>query len=294
MTRSVSGPKINVKLSGTYQNALNDAAIVSITQPTLNYTKTLTNGVSASQINRIWESRNRVLANATQEIIDLFHFTGVDIGAGDGKDALGLDLEIEEIVAIAIVNENLVTDSGQLEILPSNSRGWQGIGTHTVATGGALHGQGCLFKSDVSEAGFDIEGINSRITLRASGGSVTYSIYVMGRSDDEESSSSSSSTSSMSTSSTSGSSSSSSSVSSISTSSESSSSSSISTSSISTSSASTSISSLSSKSSKSSSSSSLSGSSLSSSSTSSKSSASSLSASSNSSSSQSESSSSIS
>lgn len=295
MTRNLSGPKLNVKLSGTYQNTLTDLAVVSITQPTLNYSKTLTGGVSANQANRVWESKNRTLADTYQEIIDLYDFTGVDIGAGAGKDALGLDIIMEEVIAIAIVNENLVTEDGQLEIFPSASNGWQAIGSHTVANGGALLGQGCLFKSNVAENGFNVEkDEGSRITLRASGGSVTYSIYILGRSDDEESSSSSSSTSSMSTSSTSGSSSSSSSRSSISTSSTSSSSTSISTSSISTSSISTSSSSTSSVSSKSSSSSCVSVSSLSSSSTSSQSSMSQSSVSSNSSSSQSESSSSIS
>lgn len=284
MTRSLSGPKISAKMSSTYQNTLTDLSVVSITQPSFNYAKTLTSGVEENQANRTWQSVNRVLENMYQEIFDLYDMSGIDIGAGVGMDALGQAVVFEEIVAIAIVNENAIGAAGELEIFPSTSNGWKPIGNHTVATGGALSGQGCLFKANVAAGGFDVEqAAGSRITIRANGGSVTYSIYIIARHDDEASSSSSSTSSSMSTSSTSASSGSSSSLSS---SSMSASSSSVSTSSMSTSSISISSISTSSSSTSSLSASSLSSSSLSSSSTSS--------TSSNSSSSQSESSSSVS
>jgi hypothetical protein len=166
-------------------------------------------------------------------------------------------MDLEEIVLIAIVNENAVTAAGQLEVKPADSEGWDPIGIHTVALGGALRGQGSLVKVQLAESGFDITPANNhRITLKANGGAVNYSVYIIGRHDDGESSSSSSSLSSLSSSSSS--SSSSISTSSISTSSASSSSQSTSSSSISTSSESSSSSSMSSSSSQSESSSSLS------------------------------------
>jgi hypothetical protein len=182
-------------MSATLTNTVTDSSTTSVSHPALNFTKSLTNGIAASQANRSWQSKNRTIASGAQEIIDLA--SGMpDIGCGVGKDAVGQTLTLEEIVAIAIVNENAVTSSGVLTIEPSASEGWEAIGEHTVANAGALRGQGVLFKCQIADPGFALEGNKHRITLKASGDSVTYSIYVLGRDDTDESSSSSLSSSS--------------------------------------------------------------------------------------------------
>jgi hypothetical protein len=269
-TRSLSGTKITTKISGTLNNLVDSSVSSQINVPNLNFSLSLANGVSANQANRSWQSINRTLAEGVQETLDLYDMAGLDIGAGEGKDGLGQDVVFEEIVVIHIFNENVVTAAGQLEVVPASSEGWTPIGSHTVASGGALKGQSWLTKGCPAEDAFDInEASSHRITFRAVGGSVTYSIYLLARHDDDESSSSSStsssssSVSSVSSTSSSSSSSSSSSVSSLSASSSSistssSSSSSESSSSISTSSSSSSTSSSSSSSTSSESSSSLS------------------------------------
>jgi len=194
MAESMSNPKINIKVTGTLTNTLDDGTGGSISQPTCSISPTLDNGISAGQCNRAWQRKDTVIAKDAQETIDLYDFVGVDIGAGAGRDGLGLPLTFEEIVTIVIANENAVTAAGILEILPANSQGWTPIGTHTTATGGALRGQGALIKYQTAEAGFDItDGANHRITLRAINGPVTVSIYILARHDDNESSSSSSS-----------------------------------------------------------------------------------------------------
>jgi len=224
MGRSISGSKLTLKMVGTLRNTLTDASMPSVASPDLSYAKTLASGIGVDQANRSWMSENRTLENTHQDTFDLYDMSGVDIGAGAGLDALGQDIVFQEIVAIAIVNENAVTAAGQLEVFPSSSEGWDPIGSHTVANGGALRGGGVLFMAQPATDGFDVDPDSShRITCRASGGSVTYSIYIFARDDDAESTSSSSSSvssSSVSSSSTS-SSSSSQSTSSISTSSSS-------------------------------------------------------------------------
>ena len=255
MPRSLNSPRLSAKVTGTLVNTMTDGSSASAAHPNLSYTKTLTSGVDANQANRAWQLKNNVIASGAQETINIYNFLGYDIGSGEGRDGVGQLITLEEIVMIAIVNENAVDAAGLLEIIPAYSHGWAPIGSHTEATGGALRGQGMLMKVQPGEAGFDVEdNVTDRITLRAVDGAVTYSMYIFGRSDDEASSSSSSSLSSSSKSSSSASSVSSS----ISTSSVSTSSSSISTSSISTSESSQSPSSVSSSSSSSESSSSLS------------------------------------
>ncbi|MCK9570112.1 hypothetical protein M0R72_14305 [Candidatus Pacearchaeota archaeon] len=249
-TRSLSNPKLNLKLSANVVNTLADGTTVTAPQPYLTYAPALANGIVAGQANRGWQQVEATILSGEQVVIDLFDFQGLDIGAGVGNDALGQAMAIQEIVVIIIINKNEAGEAGLLEVLPATGEGWTPIGTHTVAVGGALGAQGMVMKMQVAEAGFDVVDNSHRITLRASGGDVIYSIYVLGRDDDEESSVSSSSVSSNSSSSSASStSSSSSSSSSVSTSSISTSSSSVSTSSISTSTSSSSSSSASSSSS---------------------------------------------
>ena len=218
-TRSMGSLKLQVKITGTVTNTLDDGTIASSAQPNLTYAPTLADGVSADQANRGWHVLSRSLGNNDQDILDLY--STWDLGAGTGLDGVGQQLVLEEIVAIAIVNNNDVDADGQLEIYPSASEGWAPIGSHTQANGGALRGQGMLLKSQPAEAAFDVGDVTHRITFHAYGGDVEYSIYILGRHDDNESSSSSlssSSSSSVSSSSSSTSSISSQSTSSISTS----------------------------------------------------------------------------
>lgn len=207
MGLTLTGIRIEAKLTASYINTLDDGSSTSISHPNGNYKPTMANGLNANQANRGWQSKNRDLPNASNETLDIYDLVSVDIGAGTGKDGLGQSITFEEIVGIMIVNENAVSASGQLEIEAGNVNGWDAIGEHTVTNGGALKGQGCLFKSQVAEAGLDITDASAHtLKFTASGGDVTYSIYILARHDDNESSSSSSSSSSQSSSSSSSSS----------------------------------------------------------------------------------------
>lgn len=224
-TRSIVSPKIALNFSANIRNTLTDATYAQLTQPNLNYTQTITDGIGASQADRGWQSVGRTLQNGASEVIDLFDFAGTDIGAGAGLDALGQTLNIQKLVGIAIVNNNAITSNAVLHVEPDPTAGFTALGSHNSANGGGLAPQGLIFKCQPHGNGLDItDGSNHRLRMTAVEGSLTYSIYLLGRSDDEESSSSSLSSSSLSSISTS-SSSQSMSESSISTSSNSSSSS---------------------------------------------------------------------
>lgn len=200
-TRSITSTQFRCTLAGNLVNTLEDSTQVTCGL-TANVARTLTNGVSTGQANRGWVWQSKSLNSGVDQVIDLFDFVGMDVGAGSGMDALGQAMSpIEEIVVIMIVNENASGTSGSLEIQPDSSNGWTPIGTHTVANGGALRAQGILVKVQTHENGFDVTDASShRLKLTATGGTVTYSVWILGRHDDEESSSSSSSSSSVSSS----------------------------------------------------------------------------------------------
>lgn len=223
--RTLTGIILQVDLSATVQNTLEDAKITNVKHPSLSYRPTLSSGVNDNQANRGWQSESRSLGSGATETLDMYDVAGIDIGAGAGLDGVGQAVTYEEIVAIAILNENAIAAAGQLEIEPGAANGWTALGSHTAATGGALRGQGLFLKAQPAEAGLDVtDASNHTLKFTANGAALTYSIYILARHDDDESSSSSSSSSTSSQSSSSSSSSSS-------TSSQSSSSSSFSTSS---------------------------------------------------------------
>jgi len=234
-TRSLTTPKIQLTVSATVKNLLGDSTAVTAVQGGQILNLALTSGVNASEANRMWVEKSITISSGGTLDVDLRDMAARDIGAGAGLDALGQDMDIEEIVALVI---HQTAGPGRLEITPSsptNPIPW--LVAQTVANGGALNSGGVRMWVETDTDALDIEATSKNVRFGANGGDVTLSIYLMGRNDDEESSSSSSESSSGSSSSSSPSSSS---VSSSSASSESSSvstsSSSVSTSSVSSSS----------------------------------------------------------
>ena len=201
--RSISSVTFKATLSGNVVNTMVDGATVAVAPITATITQSFTSGVSSGKANRGWLKKTATLADGADLTIDLYDFAGQDIGAGYGQDPVGQDMEpVEEIVVFILKNENSLTAAGQLEVNPEGALTWTAIGAHTVANGGALGGGGCLIKMDPGEDAFDvINASKQEIRLRAVGGDVTYSLWILARHDDDESSSSSSTSSSESTSS---------------------------------------------------------------------------------------------
>lgn len=189
--RSAEG-RVSLSLSATARNVLLDGQAATVPFAIQRNTS-LTNGLGDNQITRVWSDENRELASAANETIDLYDFTGQDIGAGAGRDGLGQELIMEQIVLIYI---EVVSGSGKLAInspAPSNPVAWVPTFSGDSALGA---GSEVMFFHPLANA-FPVEdGTAHQITFAASGGDVVYSLYIMGRHDTNESSSSSSASSS--------------------------------------------------------------------------------------------------
>lgn len=172
--RTLTSPKVTMKMDATIQNLMDDGT-ASVGVLNGNITDVLTTGADVDQANRGWQYRGKTLASGASITIDLFDITTLDIGAGAGLDAVGQSISpFEEIVAILIVNDNLSTVAGQLEVIPASSQGWTPIGSHTAATGGALRGQGALMKYQPAEAAFDVPGANSNSRITRTRGKIMH------------------------------------------------------------------------------------------------------------------------
>jgi hypothetical protein len=188
--------EVKLSFQSTIRNTLDnaDTAVATIAGTVL--TGKLETGVSADQANRGWRTTSESITSGATLDIDLYDFAAFDIGAGAGNDALGLALALEEIVTIIIKHRS---GAGRLEImptpLPATPVAW--LPTLTVANGGALKAGGVFMMHQPDTDAFDIQdGVSHILRLKANGGAVLFDMYVLGRHDDDESSSSSLSSSS--------------------------------------------------------------------------------------------------
>lgn len=193
MGRGLSSTKVTAQVNTNVQNTL-DSGKLSTSSIVGNISKTLASGLGDSEADRAWSLENSELLNGNSLTIRLSDFNGLDIGAGSGNDALGQALTLDNVTTFLVVNENAVTALGELEIEGGDANPSFVLGDHTNSTLGSLLGQGFLFKHQEADDGFSIlSGAADTIKLTAINGDVVFSVYILGRSDTETSSSSSSS-----------------------------------------------------------------------------------------------------
>lgn len=197
-TRSLSGTNVKLDVATTVQNTLSSAQVCAAQLGTSYLNVSLTSGVEATSANRAWECRSQEIVSGATLDIDIYDFANFDIGAGLGRDALGQIMDLEEVVLLIIKQSS---GTGRLEIMPSrpaNDVDW--IPTMTVANQGALKNGGLFALYNPATDAYDVEdGTAHMLRLGANGGDVQFDMIVLGKHDDEASSSSSASASSVST-----------------------------------------------------------------------------------------------
>ena len=200
-TRSATAD-ISLRVLSTLNNLLADGSKATATVGANIIQLAMENGVSADQLNRAWYQKDISISSGSFTDIDIMAMTGEDIGAGNGNDALGQAMDIEEVVALVV---KCTAGPGHLEIadtLPGAAPlGWVCENFATWANGGSIRPGGLRAWIECGEDGLDISASSSVLRLHAATGDVTAEVLVLGRHDDDESSSSSTSSSSTSTSS---------------------------------------------------------------------------------------------
>ena len=212
-TRSTTGGDVSLKYNVTIVNTQDNAKQATSNQSFIVVSDKISNGVSNLEATRSHVVLGTISSGGTTDI-DLFDFTGIDVGAGAGLDALGQALAIEEITTfilecIGATSQNVdrtafpdTAAAGTLELQPAAPAGdWTVAPTLTAALGNGLRAGATFMLHSPDEAAFDVnDSVSHVIRLGANGADVTFRLTIMGRHDDDESSSSSSSSSSTSTS----------------------------------------------------------------------------------------------
>jgi len=200
--RSLASIEIAASLSAVAVNLMTIGGNSVSGLASLSRNTSLGTGIGAEQADRVWYWEGTI-TDGHSEKFWLASLGGLDIGAGVGNDMLGQAWDASEIVAIFIVNDNDIGNYAYLEITPGATIPVYWLGSHTVATGGAIGAQGWLFRYE-PDLGLPVTaGVSESIRLFANGGDVSVKLVVLGRSTTNESSSSSSSTSSLTSSSSS-------------------------------------------------------------------------------------------
>ena len=145
----------------------------------------LATGTGANQADRCWSDKGRTLTSGADVQIDVFDFGGEDVGAGDGNDAIGQDLELAEIVGLLVKSAStsvgdLVVggDQGEANAADFNVPFNAVDGDAVVVKPGGFVGFYC--PPDPAYAVAD--GTAHMLTCGASGGATTYDLHVLGRS----------------------------------------------------------------------------------------------------------------
>lgn len=179
-TRALNG-SFKLLATSTIKNILDDGTNVpaTIAQTFLNFT--ITTGIGNNQATRAWQRKTTSIASGQTEDVDLYDFDTTDIGAGLGRDGVGQLVTIKQVVAIVIKK---ISGDGSLEVMPTNPAGYATwIPTLTVANGSALKTGGvvALATSKASSPWTVADATSHMLRLKANGGSVVYSLYVLAR-----------------------------------------------------------------------------------------------------------------
>lgn len=188
MAESVSGITLSLQMKATIKNAINTDQFPSFLN-SLSFTPAtaLSNGTGANQFDRCWYAEDRVLNSGTSENLDLYDLASFDIGAGAGKDALGLAMTNAELVGMAIVNS--VDSAGDLYVGGEGSGASfqsvfhvSGTASDTAGFGPIKPGGFMSFFSPGNPAYVIADSTNHLLKFAAPSGNVTYSCIFFARS----------------------------------------------------------------------------------------------------------------
>lgn len=168
--------KIALTVRANLKNTLTDGGLVEA--PILNVLNhSFANGLGDDQIDIGWESKDRTLADGTNEDLNLFDLLGLDLGAGSGLDSLGQSVAMTELTLLYIRNKStaVLTIGGAASNELTAIFGAAGDQNKIAAWGQ-------LLLIAPRNAGYAVTTTTDELRIAASGAAATYDIIVLGRS----------------------------------------------------------------------------------------------------------------
>ena len=192
MARRAAESRLRLKIKATLSNRLDSSWMATCDAIDFLSDTILLDGAEAGQANRAMVVKDYQIAPGATKDIYVSDWRDTDIGFGMGRDALGHPLTIEEIVAFGVY---FTAGDGLLELyasVPWDDLEW--LPRLTVSAGNALRAGGAVYMYLPSEDAYPVvDEQQQRLRFGAVTGFVNFDLFVLGRHDDEQSSSTSSS-----------------------------------------------------------------------------------------------------
>lgn len=184
MPRSLSTMSARAILQATLINTSDNGVLTSSAAHGAQQAVTFTaSGTGAGQADRFWQSTGRTLTSGGSEDIDVYDLGSLDIsGAGAGRDANGQVWTVAEIAGMLVYNRP--TSAGNLLIGGKATAAawstWLNANDDAELT---LPPSGIFLIASTNDPAWAVaDTSNHLLTMLASGGAVTYDVYLLGRS----------------------------------------------------------------------------------------------------------------
>lgn len=184
MPRSLSTISARAILQATVINTSDGAVLTASAAHGAQQAVTFSaSGTGAGQADRFWQSTGRTLASGGAEDIDVYDLGSLDIsGAGAGRDALGQAWTVAEIAGMLVFNR--AASAGKLLIGgKGTSAAWSDWLNANDDAELTLPPSGIFLIAATNDPAWAVaDTTNHLLTMTASGGAVTYDLYLLGRS----------------------------------------------------------------------------------------------------------------
>ena len=184
MPRSLSTMSARAILQATLINTSDNGVLTSSAAHGAQQSVTFTaSGTGAGQADRFWQSTGRTLTSGGSEDLDVYDLGSLDIsGAGAGRDANGQVWTVAEIAGMLVYNRP--TSAGKLLIGGKGTAAawseWLNANDDAELT---LPPSGIFLIASTNDPAWAVADTSSHLlTMLASGGAVTYDVYLLGRS----------------------------------------------------------------------------------------------------------------
>ncbi len=139
-----------------------------------------TSGTGDDQFDRLWFDKGRAVTSASSEDIDVYDLAAFDAGFGAGADALGQTVTFAEITGIVIKNYGPgVLICGNKNTAAAFQQPFNSSDTGAVS----IPDEGIFVLTAPKDGNFTVTDTSDHLlTVTASGGNITYDVYLFGRS----------------------------------------------------------------------------------------------------------------
>jgi hypothetical protein len=185
MARQIqSSPTIKALLSFVLQNTIESGTFTTSVTQELSYTPgtAFTSGTTANKADMVWCDNARTITSGNTEDIDVYDLAAFDIGGGAGKDAVGLSWVAVEITTILVTSST--ASVGDLHVGgKAATTAWNSPFNSDDDALVVVKPGGMFMLHAPTDAAYAVaDTTNHLLTMGASGGNVTYSVMLVGRS----------------------------------------------------------------------------------------------------------------